>query len=191
MIQILLRLRYYIFYTVYGLVKYLPTPLGDIGRFLILRLFFAKIRTHIIHEGVTFRDVWRVEIGKHSEVMEYVYFSGHGKITIGDNVLIGRNTAFYSLEHAFDNLDTLISKQPVVPKPIIVHDNIYIGTNVVVLGGSIINAGAVIGAASVVKGVIPKNAIVAGVPAKLIRYRTNQNKKVSAVPTVAPTDNDI
>ena len=174
--QLFQRFHYYIFYTVYGIVKYLPTPFGDIARFLVLRVFFAEIRTHVIHEGVTFRDVWRVKVGKNSEIMDYVFFSGHGSITIGDNVLIGRNTAFYSLEHAFDDLNTLICKQPVVPKPIVVHDNVYIGTNVVVLGGSIINTGAVIGASSVVKGVIPEDAIVAGVPGKILKYRTDSTR---------------
>lgn len=167
----LLRLIYYIFFSVYGVVKYLPTPIGDITRFIVLKIFLAKINTYCIHEGVTFKHLWRTEIGKNTDINEFVYFNSFGRITIGNDVLIGQSTRFYAFEHAFEDVNVLIRNQPLIARDITVEDNVYIGTNVIILGGSIIKKGAVLGAGSVVKGVVPENAIVAGVPAKLIRYR--------------------
>ena len=55
--------------------------------------------------------------------------------------------------------------------PLIVEDEAWIGAHVVVLAGVRIGRGAVIGAGSVVTRDVPDMAVVAGVPAKLLRDR--------------------
>jgi maltose O-acetyltransferase len=55
--------------------------------------------------------------------------------------------------------------------PIVIQDNVWIGAGAKVLGGVTIHKGAVIGANAVVTRDIPENAIVAGVPARVIRFR--------------------
>jgi maltose O-acetyltransferase len=56
-------------------------------------------------------------------------------------------------------------------RPIVIEDDVWIGARVTILGGVNIGTGAVIGAGSVVTKNVPPYAIVAGNPAKLIRYR--------------------
>lgn len=54
-------------------------------------------------------------------------------------------------------------------KPITIGNNIYIGKGCMILPGTIIEDNVVIGAGSVVTGVLLKNSVYAGVPAKKIK----------------------
>lgn len=55
--------------------------------------------------------------------------------------------------------------------PIRIGEDVWIAAGCKILKGSVINDGAIIGAGSVVKGMIPKNGIAVGVPAKVKKYR--------------------
>jgi acetyltransferase-like isoleucine patch superfamily enzyme len=55
--------------------------------------------------------------------------------------------------------------------PISIGEDVWIGANAIVLQGVKIGPGAVIAAGAVVIGDSPANAVVGGIPAKLIRYR--------------------
>ena len=163
-------IKRYFFLTLYGVFKYLPTPIGDVLRAGFLKFFLRKINTIWIREGVTFHFPENISIGK-SVLSEYVYFNGYGGIEIGDMVLIGAGTKFYSHDHIFDDLTKPIWHQGLVKKPVVVKDNVFIGCNVSILGNVTINQGAVIGAGSVVTRDVPENSIVAGIPAKVIAKR--------------------
>lgn len=52
-----------------------------------------------------------------------------------------------------------------------IGDNVFISTGVKIIGGVTIGDNVVIGANSVVVKDIPSNAIVGGVPAKILKYR--------------------
>ena len=58
---------------------------------------------------------------------------------------------------------------------IIVEDDVWIGDNVWVLSGVTINKGAVVGTGSIVTHDVPPYAIVAGNPAKIIKYRFSRD----------------
>jgi len=57
---------------------------------------------------------------------------------------------------------------------IIIQNDVWIGRNAVILSGCTIGNGAIIGANSVVTKDVPPYAIVAGNPAKIIRYRFSE-----------------
>ncbi|MDR3564801.1 MAG: CatB-related O-acetyltransferase [Negativicutes bacterium] len=59
------------------------------------------------------------------------------------------------------------------PPTLIGHD-VWVGTMAVIMGGLTIGTGAVIGAGAIVTKNVPPYAIVGGVPAKIIRYRFNE-----------------
>ena len=59
--------------------------------------------------------------------------------------------------------------------PVIIGNDVWIGAKVTILGGVKIGDGAVIAAGAVVTKDVPPYAIVGGIPAKLIRYRYDQD----------------
>lgn len=93
-----------------------------------------------------------------------------GEIIIGSDVQIGPKTVIWGRDHGIGR-EELIRKQPRVKRPIKVGNDVWIGANVTVLKGVCIGDGAVIGAGSVITRDIPEYAIVAGNPAKVIKYR--------------------
>lgn len=76
------------------------------------------------------------------------------------------NTIFESKKH--------IKGHPVSKGPIIIGNDVWIGTEALILSGVKIGDGAVIAARSLVTKNVPPYSIVAGNPAKIIKYRFNE-----------------
>ena len=66
------------------------------------------------------------------------------------------------------------SREAQTKGPIVVGDDVWIGTNAMILSGVRIGQGAVIGAGALVTSDVPPYAIVAGNPARIVRYRFPQ-----------------
>lgn len=96
------------------------------------------------------------------------------KVTIGNNVLIGPNVGIYTPDHAFDSEDRKKGYEQALPVEI--GDNVWICGGVTITGGVKIGCNSIIGAGSVVTKDIPDNVIAAGVPCKVIRQITEQDK---------------
>lgn len=97
-------------------------------------------------------------------------------VIIGDNVMCGPNLSVLGGGHRFDRTDIPICQQGALPKSNLhIGDDVWIGGGVTILGnvGSI-GSHAIVGACSVVTHDVPEYAIVAGNPAKVIRFRNKQ-----------------
>ncbi len=110
-----------------------------------------------------------VEIGANCSVNAYVCISG--KVRCGNGVRIASLVSIVGFNHGFDDPDTPINDQPHEIKGIVIGDDVWIGANAVILDGVTIGNGAVIAAGAVVNKDVPPLAIMAGVPAKLVRRR--------------------
>jgi acetyltransferase-like isoleucine patch superfamily enzyme len=98
-------------------------------------------------------------------------------IHIGCDVQIAPNCAFYPYDHGFDP-GRIIIEQPLSTKGgIVIGDDVWLGFGVIVLDGVRIGKGAVIGAGSVVTHDIPEGAIAAGVPAQVVKMRSDLAQK--------------
>ena len=93
-----------------------------------------------------------------------------GEIYIGNDVLIGPKTVIWGRDHGIAK-NKLVREQEYKKEPIIIEDDVWIGANVTILKGVTIGKGAVVAAGSVVVKDVPPFAVVAGVPAKVIKYR--------------------
>jgi len=136
-----------------------------LGRYAIVR------RDTIIQTGYG----GSVTIGACSSLQQRCMLSAYkAPIEIGCDVQIAANCAFYSYDHGF-RPGELIRKQPLQTKGgIVVEDDAWLGVGVIVLDGVKIGKGAVIAAGSVVKHSVPDDAIVAGVPARIIKMRSGK-----------------
>lgn len=75
--------------------------------------------------------------------------------------------------HIFDRKDVSIGKQGCLPKSRLeIGDDVWLGNNCTILGKvKRIGTGAVVGACAVVTKDVPDYAVVAGNPARIIKYR--------------------
>ena len=93
------------------------------------------------------------------------------EIRIGNDVIIGPMCVIQGANHAFDRLDIPIPQQGHVASAVSIEDNVWIAAHCVILPGVRIASGAVVAAGAVVTRDVPANAVVGGVPAKILRYR--------------------
>ena len=96
-----------------------------------------------------------------------------GEITIGNDVMIGPNTVLRSSGHRCDSLDIPMVAQGHTPGKIAIGDDVWIAANVVILPDVKIGSHAIVAAGAVVTQDVPEYAIVAGVPAKVIKSRSS------------------
>lgn len=160
-----------IFVFTYGWVKYVPSPIGDWLRILVARPFLFSCGRVRLYEGVTFWYPYRIKIGNNVTLNEWVYISGFGGVTIGDNVRIGHRTSIVTSDHEYSDVATPIYKQGLVSSPVVIEEGVWIGCNVTILRGVRIGHGAIIAAGAVViKDVLPLT-VVGGIPARIISSR--------------------
>ena len=128
-----------------------------------------------LHTGIKIQtgNGANVEIGEQTHIQSGCQLSAYkSSIKIGRGVEIAPNCAFYSYNHSV-KAGQPIRNQPLDSKgDISIGDNVWLGYGVIVLDGVVIGKNTVIGAGSVVTKNIPQNAIAAGNPAKLIKFRS-------------------
>jgi acetyltransferase-like isoleucine patch superfamily enzyme len=141
--------------------------LGDrvtIGKYAIIRP--SNIYGGSIGEGLL--------IGNHSNIGPYNYIGCSGKITIGNNVMLGPRVSLYAENHVFDNSTKAIKEQGVQKLEVVIEDDCWIASNAVILAGVTIGKGSVVAAGAVVTESVAPFSVVGGVPAKFIKSRINQ-----------------
>lgn len=80
----------------------------------------------------------------------------------------GQSGAVYVNDNLFDEL---LYADSIKKFYVIVENDVWIGSNCLIMAGTRVHNGAIIAAGSVVTKDVPPYAIVAGVPARVVRYR--------------------
>jgi acetyltransferase-like isoleucine patch superfamily enzyme len=105
----------------------------------------------------------RCVIGRGSHIV------AHHSIEIGDDVYTGPYVYITDQNHKYEDIDTPIGRQWPVNSAVKVGAGSWLGTGAVILPGATIGRNVVVAAGSVVRGEVPDNCVVAGVPARIVR----------------------
>jgi len=136
-----------------------------------VRALLARLTGKPVAESVVAFPPFYSEFGKNLTLGQDIFinlgcrFQDTGGITIGDGTLIGHGSTLTTLDHAIDP----DRRADMVPAPVVIGRKVWLGAGVTVVPGVTIGDGAIVGAGAVVTKDVPANAIVAGVPAKLLR----------------------
>ena len=114
-----------------------------------------------------------IQIGDNCSFGAFNHISCSNKILIGNNVLTGKYVTIVDNSHGYTSKETLNvaprDRDIVSNGPVFIASNVWIGDKATILPNVKIGYGAVVAANSVVTKDIPDYAIVAGVPAKIIK----------------------
>jgi acetyltransferase-like isoleucine patch superfamily enzyme len=112
-----------------------------------------------------------LEIGDNVGIAQNCFIQVRGKVTIGNDVIFGPGVYLFSENHNFDDPDLPVLVQGETRKGVVIEDGVWIGSRAVILDGVRICKNSIVAAGSIVNKDVPAYSIVAGVPAKIIKYR--------------------
>ena len=113
----------------------------------------------------------KMVIGSGTWIGQQCFFHSAGGITIGQNVGIGPAVKIITSFHAEEGIHIPTLHSRIEFNSVVIGHNCDIGVGATILPGVTIGDGAQIGAGSVVSGDVEPYAVVAGVPARVLRMR--------------------
>jgi acetyltransferase-like isoleucine patch superfamily enzyme len=121
----------------------------------------TKIRCH---EG-------EVAIGDKTVLGQECTISAYQHVRIGEQCVIADRAMFIDFDHGTVEVERPIRVQGIYKRDVDVGSNVWIGYGACILRGVKIGDNSVIGTNSVVTSDVPANAVVGGIPARVIRMR--------------------
>jgi acetyltransferase-like isoleucine patch superfamily enzyme len=121
----------------------------------------TKIRCH---EGV-------VEIGEKTVMGQECTISAYQRVRIGEQCVIADRAMFIDFDHGVVEVERPIRRQGIYKRDVEVGSNVWIGYGACILRGVRVGDNSIVGTNSVVTKDVPANAVVAGIPARVIRMR--------------------
>src|SRR4029077_1567979 len=132
----------------------------DFGRFVWIG-DRSKIRCH---EG-------GVEIGAKSVLGQECTISAYQRVRIGEQCVIADRAMFIDFDHGVVEVERPIRLQGIYKRDVEVGSNVWIGYGACVLRGVRVGDNSIVGTNSVVTKDVPANAVVGGIPARVLRMR--------------------
>jgi acetyltransferase-like isoleucine patch superfamily enzyme len=121
----------------------------------------CKIR---VHEG-------EVRIGAKTVMGQECTISAYQRVVIGRECVIADRVMLIDFDHGVVEVERPIRLQGIYKRDVAVGNNCWIGYGACILRGVTVGDNAIIGTSAVVTKDVPDNAVVAGVPARVIRMR--------------------
>jgi maltose O-acetyltransferase len=139
---------------------------------LVIPWIFKKCGRGVnIRPNVYFSKGGHISIGNWSMIGEGSIIGSTAEVFIGDYVLMGPQVLIVTSNHG-TKLGIPMMQQLSEPAPVYIGNDVWIGGRCIILPGVKISDGAVVAAGAVVTNDVPENAIVAGVPARVVKMRT-------------------
>ncbi len=121
----------------------------------------SKIRCH---EG-------EVEIGAKTVIGQECTISAYQQVRIGEECVIADRAMFIDFDHGVVEVERPIRLQGIYMRDVEVGSNVWIGYGACILRGVRVGDNSIVGTNSVVTKDVPANAVVAGIPARIVRMR--------------------
>lgn len=118
-----------------------------------------------------------INIGNGCMFGQGLHMTTGSKIDIGDNVVVSSYCMITSINHSFDVVDLPPLSASLECSDVYIGANSLIGTGAKIMPGVSIGKNCVVGAGAVVTKDVPDYSIVAGMPAKVIRYYDEGSKR--------------
>jgi acetyltransferase-like isoleucine patch superfamily enzyme len=135
------------------------------GRVYFGRFVWIGDRTKIrCHEGL-------VEIGEKTVMGQECTISAYQHVRIGAECVIADRTMFIDFDHGVVEVERPIRVQGIYKRDVEVGSNVWIGYGACILRGVRVGDNAIVGTNSVVTKDVPANAVVGGIPARVLRMR--------------------
>ncbi|WP_225429960.1 DapH/DapD/GlmU-related protein [Deinococcus detaillensis] len=124
----------------------------------------------------------RIEFGDNVTLNDNIHIGCARSVTIGNNVLMASN--IFISDHNHGKYSGTNQDSPLTPpehrdldvSDVFIGNNVWIGESASILPGVIIGEGCIVGANSVVTKDIPKFCIVAGNPARILKYYDEKSR---------------
>jgi acetyltransferase-like isoleucine patch superfamily enzyme len=126
----------------------------------------TKIR---VHEG-------EVSIGAKTVIGQECTISAFQHVAIGRECIIADRVMLIDFDHGVVDVERPIRAQGIYKRDVDVGHNVWIGYGACILRGVSVGDNSVIGTSAVVTRTAPANAVLAGVPARVIRMRDAPSK---------------
>jgi putative colanic acid biosynthesis acetyltransferase WcaF len=150
------------------LFRWSPRPLHA-WRILLLRVFGAEVPTPStvrVFPSVRITFPWKLTLEPHTMVGPRVALYNLGRITLRRGVNISQNCHLCAGTHDFNRWS-----MPLVTKPIVIGENVWLAADVFVGPGVTIGELCVVGARSVVIRDLPSRKICVGHPCRAVKDR--------------------
>lgn len=121
----------------------------------------TKIRCH---EGI-------VEIGPKTVMGQDCTISAYRHVRIGEQCVIADRAMFIDFDHGIVEVERPIRAQGIYKRDVVIGSNVWIGYGACFLRGVSVGDNAVVGTSAVVARDVPANAVVGGIPARVLRMR--------------------
>ena len=140
-------------------------------RRLIAEHLFKRCGTGFIaEENFRFNFGQNIEIGDSAFFNRNVYIDSKGGVTIGNYVALTEDVRIFT--HTHSEASHIVREY----RPVVIKDYAKVYTGAVILPGVTIGEQAIVASHSMVTADVPPNAVVAGMPAKVIRERKTEGR---------------
>ena len=161
----------------------------------ILRIIFYRSK-HLLHVPIYFLNHAKIDSSnkiaenvslKYCNIGKYNYIARRNSlfnVEVGNYCCFGPDVHIGGMQHSYwwYSMSPMLSNECKTPEKTIIGNDVWIAAGCIIKQGVKIGNGAVVGANSFVNKDVPPFAIVAGSPAKIIKYRFSNDviKRIEA-----------
>ena len=97
--------------------------------------------------------------------------SAYRRVRIGEQCVLADRAMFIDFDHGVVEVERPIRNQGIYMREVAVGSNVWVGYGACILRGVRVGDNSIVGTSAVVTRDVPANAVVAGVPARVVRMR--------------------